>query len=56
MPIIKVKDSEIEQALIEFKKLSVEVKRTAMRYLFHLRPALQKKEKKKRADMRRKFY
>ncbi|RAO94924.1 30S ribosomal protein S21 [Mycoplasma wenyonii] len=56
MPVIKVKENGIDQALIEFKKLSVEVKRTAMRYLFHLRPALQKKEKKKRADMRRKFY
>ncbi|PYC99671.1 30S ribosomal protein S21 [Microbacterium esteraromaticum] len=56
MPVIKVKENGIDQALIEFKKLSVEVKRTAMRYLFHLRPALQEKEKKKRADMRRKFY
>ncbi|CBZ40489.1 30S ribosomal protein S21 [Mycoplasma suis KI3806] len=56
MPVIKVKDQGIEQALVEFKRLSVDVKRTAMRYTYYLRPALKKKEKKKRADMKRRFY
>ncbi|CCE66746.1 30S ribosomal protein S21 [Candidatus Mycoplasma haematominutum] len=56
MPVIKVRENNIEQAMFEFRRLSTEVKRSAMKYLYHLRPALKRKEKKKRADMRRKFY
>ncbi|AGX89068.1 30S ribosomal protein S21 [Mycoplasma parvum str. Indiana] len=51
-----MKEQGIEQALVEFKKLSLDIKRTAMKYAYHLRPALKRKEKKKRADMKRKFY
>lgn len=57
MPKIKVIDGDLEGALRKYKRIASETKRIAMRYEYHLRPGLRKREKQKlsRKRMQKKY-